>query len=167
MEQAMNVLAFGLPGTGKSHALCALGHRLVEAGYSVLFTPAYRLVQELLAARRELQLPRALRKLDNFDFLVVDDLGYLPLGATESEVLFTLMAERYERRAMGITSNLVFSQWDQVFQNPMATAAAIDRVVHHAVILEFDVPSFRTGQAQEHLREEADDNYRQGVQRQK
>ena len=158
----MNVLAFGLPGTGKSHALCALGHRLVEAGYSVLFTPAYRLVQELLAARRELQLPRALRKLDNFDFLVVDDLGYLPLGATESEVLFTLMAERYERRAMGITSNLVFSQWDQVFQNPMATAAAIDRVVHHAVILEFDVPSFRTGQAQEHLREEADDNYRRG-----
>ena len=115
----------------------------------------------------ELQLPRALRKLDNFDFLVVDDLGYLPLGATESEVLFTLMAERYERRAMGITSNLVFSQWDQVFQNPMATAAAIDRVVHHAVILEFDVPSFRTGQTQEHLREEADDNYRQGVQRQK
>ena len=111
-------------------------------------------------------MPRALRKLDNFDFLVVDDLGYLPLGATESEVLFTLMAERYERRAMGITSNLVFSQWDQVFQNPMATAAAIDRVVHHAVILEFDVPSFRTGQAQEHLREEADDNYRQGVQRQ-
>ena len=91
----------------------------------------------------------------------------LALGATESEVLFTLMAERYERRAMGITSNLVFSQWDQVFQNPMATAAAIDRVVHHAVILEFDVPSFRTGQAQEHLREEADDNYRQGVQRQK
>ncbi|MFQ6030027.1 MAG: IS21-like element helper ATPase IstB [Dehalococcoidia bacterium] len=167
VEQAMNVLAFGLPGTGKTHALCALGHRLVEAGYSVLFTPAYRLVQELLAARRELQLPRALRKLDNFDFLVLDDLGYLPQGAAESEVLFTLMAERYERRAMGITSNLVFSQWDQVFQNPMATAAAIDRVVHHAVILEFEVPSFRTGKAQEQLKGEADDNYQQEVQRQK
>ena len=144
MEQGINVLAFGLPGTGKSHALCALGHRLVETGYSVLFTPAYRLVQELLAARRDLQLPRALRKLDNFDFLVLDDLGYLPQGAAESEVLFTLMAERYGRRAIGITSNLVFSQWDQIFQNPMATAAAIDRVVHHSVILEFDVPSYRT-----------------------
>ena len=129
IEQGTNVLAFGLPGTGKTHALCALGHRLVETGYSVLFTPAYRLVQELLAAQRDLQLPRALRKLDNFDFLVLDDLGYLPQGAAESEVLFTLMAERYERRAIGITSNLVFSQWDQIFQNPMATAAAIDRVV--------------------------------------
>ena len=81
IEQGTNVLAFGLPGTGKTHALCALGHRLVETGYSVLFTPAYRLVQELLAAQRDLQLPRALRKLDNFDFLVLDDLGYLPQGA--------------------------------------------------------------------------------------
>ena len=125
IEQGTNVLAFGLPGTGKTHALCALGHRLVETGYSVLFTPAYRLVQELLAAQRDLQLPRALRKLDNFDFLVLDDLGYLPQGAAESEVLFTLMAERYERRAIGITSNLVFSQWDQIFQNPMATASSM------------------------------------------
>ena len=137
------MLAFGF-GTGKTHALCALGHRLVETGYSVLFTPAYRLVQELLAAQRDLQLPRALRKLDNFDFLVLDDLGYLPQWAAESEVLFTLMAERYERRAIGITSNLNFSQWEQIFQNPMATAADIDRVVHHSVIGEFDVPCYRT-----------------------
>ena len=160
IEQGTNVLAFGLPGTGKTHALCALGHRLVETGYSVLFTPAYRLVQELLAAQRDLQLPRALRKLDNFDFLVLDDLGYLPQGAAESEVLFTLMAERYERRAIGITSNLVFSQWDQIFQNPMATAAAIDRVVHHSVILEFDVPSYRTREAQGR-QQNATDNYQQ------
>ena len=115
------VLAFGLPGTGKTHALCALGHRLVETGYSVLFTPAYRLVQELLAAQRDLQLPRALRKLDNFDFLVLDDLGYLPQGAAESEVLFTLMAERYERRAIGITSNLVRS-WPCPTWSPTRTS---------------------------------------------
>ena len=167
VEQGVNVLAFGLPGTGKSHALCALGHRLVETGYSVLFTPAYRLVQELLAARRDLQLPRALRKLDNFDFLVLDDLGYLPQGAAESEVLFTLMAERYERRAIGITSNLVFSQWDQIFQNPMATAAAIDRVVHHSVILEFAVPSYRASEAKGRQQNETDDNYGKEEQRQK
>ena len=166
IEQGTNVLAFGLPGTGKTHALCALGHRLVETGYSVLFTPAYRLVQELLAAQRDLQLPRALRKLDNFDFLVLDDLGYLPQGAAESEVLFTLMAERYERRAIGITSNLVFSQWDQIFQNPMATAAAIDRVVHHSVILEFDVPSYRTREAQGR-QQNATDNYQQEEKRRK
>ena len=135
VERGVNVLAFGLPGTGKTHALCALGHRLV---------------QELLAAaKRDLDLPRQLRKLDNFDFLLLDDLGYLPQGAEESEVLFTLIAERYERRSLGITSNLVFSEWEHIFANPMATAAAIDRVVHHSVILEFDVPSYRTDAAQQ------------------
>ena len=134
VERGVNVLAFGLPGTGKTHARCALGHRLV---------------QELLAAKRDLDLPRQLRKLDNFDFLLLDDLGYLPQGAEESEVLFTLIAERYERRSLGITSNLVFSEWERIFANPMATAAAIDRVVHHSVILEFDVPSYRTNAAQQ------------------
>ena len=150
VDRGVNVLAFGLPGTGKSHALCALGHRLVESGRSVLFVPAYRLAQELLAARRDLDLPRRLRKMDNFDFLLLDDLGYLPQGTEESEVLFTLIAERYERRSLGITSNLVFSEWERIFVNPMATAAAIDRIVHHSVILEFDVPSYRTNAAQQH-----------------
>ena len=154
VERGINVLAFGLPGTGKTHARCALGHRLVEAGHSVLFAPAYRLVQELLAAKRDLDLPRRLRKLDNFDFLLLDDLGYLPQGAEESEVLFTLIAERYERRSLGITSNLVFSEWERIFANPMATAAAIDRVVHHSVILEFDVPSYRTNAAQQRVQAE-------------
>ena len=149
VEHGVNVLAFGLPGTGKTHALCALGHRLVETGHSVLFAPAYRLVQDLLAAKRDFALPRQLRKLDNFDFLLLDDLGYLPQGNEESEVLFTLIAERYERRSLGITSNLVFSEWERIFANPMATAAAIDRVVHHSVTLEFDVPSYRTDAAQQ------------------
>ena len=148
-EHGVNVLAFGLPGTGKTHALCAVGHRQVEAGHSVLFAPAYRLVQDLLAAKRDFALPRQLRKLDNFDFLLLDDLSYLPQGTEESEVLFTLIAERYERRSLGITSNLVFSEWERIFANPMATAAAIDRVVHHSVILEFDVPSYRTDAAQQ------------------
>jgi DNA replication protein DnaC len=125
----------------------ALGHRLVEAGHAVYFTPAYRLVQELLAAKRDLALPRALRKLDQFEVLILDDLGYVQQDAAEAEELFTLLAERYERRSLVITSNLVFSQWDQILRNPMATAAAIDRIVHHSVILEFDVPSYRTAEA--------------------
>ena len=148
VDRGVNVLAFGLPGTGNTHALCAVGHRLLESGRSVLFAPGYRLVQDLLAAKRDLSLPRQLRKLDSYDFLLLDDLGYLPQGAEESEVLFTLIAERYERRSLGITSNLVFSQWEHIFANPMATAAAIDRAVHHSVILEFDVSSYRTGVAQ-------------------
>ena len=144
-------------GTGKTHAMCAIGHRLVQAGRSVLFIPAYRLVQDMLAAKRDLDLPRMLRKLDNYGLLVIDDLGYLPQGAEESEVLFTLIAERYERRSLGITSNLVFYEWEKVFANPMATAAAIDRIVHHSVILEFDLPSYRTGEAQNRQAEDETD----------
>lgn len=144
LERAVNVLCFGLPGTGKSHVACALGHALVEAGHPVLFTPTYQLVQELLCAKRTLTLPRALRKLDLFELIILDDLGYVAQSPEEAEVLFTLMAERYERKSMLLTSNLVFSHWDRIFGNPMATAAAIDRLVHHSVILEFDVQSFRT-----------------------
>ena len=144
LERAVNVLAFGLPGTGKSHAACALGHALVEAGHAVLFTPTYQLVQELLAAKRDLTLPRALRRLDRFELLILDDIGYVQQSPEEMEVLFTLLAERYERRSLLITSNLVFSHWDRIFKNAMTTAAAIDRLVHHSVILEFDLPSYRT-----------------------
>jgi DNA replication protein DnaC len=147
LEGAVNVLAFGLPGVGKSHAACALGHALVEAGHSVRFTPTYQLLQELLAAKRDLTLPRLLRKLDAFELLILDDLGYVRQTAEEAEVLFTLLAERYERRSVLITSNLVFSEWERIFKNPMATAAAIDRLVHHAVILELAVPSYRTEHA--------------------
>jgi DNA replication protein DnaC len=147
VAEAANVLAFGLPGVGKSHVAAALGHALVERGYSVFFTPTFRLVQELLAAKRDLDLPRALRKLDLFDLLVLDDIGYVQQAPEEVEVLFTLMAERYERRSILITSNLVFSEWDRIFRNPMTTAAAIDRLVHHSVILEFNVPSYRTASA--------------------
>lgn len=144
LDEAINGLLFGLPGTGKSHAAAAIGHALVEQGHSVLFAPTYRLVQDLLAAKRDLDLPRALRKLDNFDLLILDDLGYVQQSEDEIEVLFTLLAERYERRSVLITSNLVFSEWERIFKNPMTTAAAIDRLVHHSVILEFAVDSYRT-----------------------
>jgi DNA replication protein DnaC len=144
LERAENALAFGLPGVGKSHGACAIGDALIEQGHSVLFRPAYQLVQELLAAKRDLVLPQKLRRLDSFELLILDDIGYLKQAPEEAEVLFTLIAERYERRSMLITSNLVFSDWQKIFKDPMATAAAIDRLVHHAVILEFNVPSYRT-----------------------
>jgi DNA replication protein DnaC len=154
VDDATNVLLFGLPGVGKTHVACALGHALVQRGRSVLFTPTFRLVQELLAAKRNLALPRALRKLDLFDVLILDDIGYVQQSPDEIEVLFTLMAERYERRSLLITSNLVFSDWDRIFKNPMTTVAAIDRLVHHSVILELDVPSYRSPKAREKAREE-------------
>lgn len=159
VDAAHNVLCFGLPGTGKSHVACALGHHLVSQGCSVRLFQTYELVQHLLAAKRDLELPKALRKLDRFEVLILDDIGYVQQDAEEIEVLFTLLAERYERRSLIITSNLVFSKWDQIFKNPMTTAAAIDRLVHHSVILEFDVASYRTDEARRrNERKEAHDN---------
>lgn len=108
LERAVNVLAFGLPGTGKSHAACALGHALVQQRRSVLFVPTFELVQDLLAAKRDLALPRALRKLDKYELLILDDIGYVKQGADEVEVLFTLLAERYERRSV-----LIYVTWNQ------------------------------------------------------
>ena len=148
IERAQNVLCFGLPGRGKTHAAAALGHALIQRGHSVLFSPTFRLVQELLAAKRDLALPRALQRLDAYDVLICDDIGYVQQSADEVEVLFTLMAERYERRSLVITSNLVFAEWDRIFKNPMTTAAAIDRLVHHSVILEFSGRSKRADEAE-------------------
>jgi len=138
-----NVLCFGLPGRGKTHAAIALGHALVEKGHSVLFSPAFRLVQQLLAAKRDLNLPKALARLDAFELIILDDIGYIQQTPDEIEVLFTLLAERYERRSLLLTSNLVFSEWNRIFKNPMTTAAAIDRLVHHCTVLEFTGQSVR------------------------
>ena len=149
VDRAENMLVFGLPGRGKTHFAAAVGHELVQLGRSVFFTPTYRLVDRLLRARRDLQLEAELRTLDRFEVLILDDLGYVQQSRDEMEVLFTLLAERYERRSMVITSNLVFSQWDQIFKDPMTTAAAIDRVVHHSIIVEFgkEMSSHRADQA--------------------
>ena len=152
LERTDNVLCFGLPGVGKSHAAAAIGHALVEQGHAVLFTATFKLVQELLVAKRDLKLSHALRALDLYELLILDDIGYVQQDKDELDVLFTLMAERYERRSMLITSNLVFSEWSKIFKDPMTTASAIDRVVHHSVILEFaNVKTYR-GEAAEKRR---------------
>ena len=144
VERAVNVLAFGLPGRGKTHFLAALGRELIlRHSRRVLFRPAFKLVGQLLAAKRDLRLESELKKLDRFEVLILDDIGYVQQSREEMEVLFTLLAERYERRSLLISSNLVFSQWDRIFKDPMTTMAAIDRLVHHAIILEFDGTSQR------------------------
>ena len=146
-ERGENVLLFGLPGRGKSHVASAIGHELVLRGRRVLYTATRAIVEKLLVARRELELDRMLRRLDGFDVVVLDDIGYVQQDRDEMEVLFTLFAQRYERRSVVITSNLVFSQWDRIFKDPMTTAAAIDRLVHHATILEMTGPSIRNEEA--------------------
>lgn len=143
-----NLLCFGLPGRGKSHLCAALGREWIQRHQlKVLFTPTFKLVTQLLAAKRDLKLPGALAKLDRFDVVILDDIGYVQQSREEMEVLFTFLAERYEKKSVVITSNLVFSQWDQIFKDPMTTMAAIDRLVHHATILEFNGDSHRAQSA--------------------
>jgi DNA replication protein DnaC len=143
-----NLLAFGLPGRGKTHLICAIGHELIQRGHRVLFVATYALVQRLLAAKRDLRLEQELATLDGYDAVILDDIGYVQQSRDEMEVLFTFLAERYERRSVMITSNLVFSEWDRIFKDPMTTAAAIDRLVHHAIVLEMAGKSIRVEHAQ-------------------
>ena len=147
VERGENLVAFGLPGRGKSHFVAALGRELIlRHGYTVLFTPAFKLVQQLLQAKQALKMEALLKKLDRYAVVCLDDIGYVQQDREEMEVLFTFLAERYERRSVMITSNLVFSKWDQIFKDPL-TMAAIDRLVHHATILEFDGESVRAQKA--------------------
>lgn len=155
VERGDNVLAFGLPGRGKTHLVCALGHELVQRGHRVLFTPTFAIVQRLLAAKRDLRLEKELAVLDRFDAVILDDIGYVQQSRDEMEILFTFLAERYERRSVIITSNLLFSEWDRIFKDPMTTAAAIDRLVHHSVILEMTGPSVRADEAEQARKETA------------
>jgi len=139
LDRKENVLAFGNPGSGKSHLLCAIGQELIQQGRRVYFTSCSLLVQDLLIAKRDLRLARALKKLARFDAVIIDDIGYVQQDREEMEVLFTLLADRYERGSILLTSNLAFSKWEAIFKDPMTTAAAIDRLVHHSVIIELNL----------------------------
>jgi DNA replication protein DnaC len=147
VDRSENILAFGNPGSGKTHLLCGICHELARRGRRVYFAECDLIVQQLLRAKRELELDKLLKKLSKFDALMIDDFGYVKQNRDEMEVLFTLLAYRYERGSMLITSNLPFSRWEVVFKDPMTTAAAIDRLVHHSVVLELNVPSYRAEEA--------------------
>lgn len=143
LQRCENVLAFGNPGTGKTHLLCAIGRELVYQGHHIYKTTCSMLVQRLLRAKADLRLEKELRKLSRFEAILIDDIGYVQQSREEMEVLFTLLAQRYETGSVMLTSNLPFSKWEQIFKDPMTTAAAIDRLVHHSVILELNLDSYR------------------------
>ena len=143
VDRRENVLAFGNPGSGKTHLLCAVGLELIRKNRKVLYTTCSLLVQELLTAKRELELNKHLKNLGRFDAVIIDDFGYIQQSREEMEVLFTLLNYRYERGSVMITSNLPFSKWESIFKDPMTTAAAVDRLVHHSIILEMNLPSYR------------------------
>jgi DNA replication protein DnaC len=149
LDRRENILVFGRTGSGKTHLLCALAQELIRSGRKLWFCTCSLLVQELLIAKRDLKLKRVLKRLAGYDALVIDDLGYVQQTREEMEVLFTLLAERYERGSVLLTSNLPFAKWEQIFKDPMTTAAAIDRLIHHSIILELNLPSYRLQAAQQ------------------
>lgn len=149
LERSENLLVFGPSGVGKTHLAAAMGRAMVELGKRVKFSSATTLVQQLQYAKLQLQLPSALTKLDRFDLLIVDDVGYVKKTEAETSVLFELIAHRYERRSLLITANQPFSQWDAIFADSMMTVAAVDRLVHHALIFEIQAESFRKQSALE------------------
>jgi DNA replication protein DnaC len=156
LDRKENILVFGNPGSGKSHLLTALAQELVVVKERKMhFTKCALLMQDLLAAKRDLRLSREIKRLSRYDGLIIDDLGYLQQSRDDMEVVFTLLAERYERGSVLMTSNPAFSKWEAIFKDAMMTAAAIDRLVHHSVIIELNIPSYRVEHAKKNQQAEA------------
>ncbi len=146
-RQSRNVLLFGPSGVGKTHLAAAIGHGLIEQGIRVRYFTTTALVQQLQLAREQLCLEEALHKLDRYRALVLDDFGYVKKTEQETHVLFELIAHRYETGSLIITSNQPFAEWDRIFPDQMMTVAAVDRLIHHATIIEVSSDSYRRKQA--------------------
>ena len=159
LDRKENVLVFGNPGSGKTHLLCAIAHNLIQQGKRVLFVPCVIIVQQLLAAKKNLTLPNKLKRISKYDAILLDDIGYVQHSREEMEVLFTLLADRYERSSIMLTSNLPFSGWEAIFKDPMVTAAAIDRLVHHSIIIELNLESYRMAERLKKEKEVEKGNY--------
>ena len=151
LDRTENALVFGNPGSGKTHCLQAIGQELTRKGRRIFFTSCELLVQELLIAKRDLKLSKLIKKYARYEGMIIDDLGYIRQTREEMEVVFTLLAERYERGSVLLTSNLPFSKWEGIFKDPMTTAAAIDRLVHHSIIIELNIPSYRLEHAKTNM----------------
>jgi len=154
LDRKENLLFFGNPGTGKTHLACAIGEQMIQKGRKIKFYTTNKLVEHLLLQKQSLRFTKALKQYTKYDAIILDDIGYVQQNQAEMEVLFTFLAERYEQASVMITSNLQFSHWEKIFKDKMTTAAAIDRLVHHCVIIELNTDSYRMNTANQRTSEE-------------
>ena len=143
IDRAANLLIFGNPGTGKTHLTIALTQEWCSAGRKVLFTSAAELIQVLIKAKSDMTWNKKIESLNKNDVIVIDDISYVPCERHEADLLFILLASRYENKSVVITSNLPFAQWNMIFKDDMTTAAAVDRLIHHSVVLMLNAESYR------------------------
>jgi DNA replication protein DnaC len=143
VERAHNVIVLGPPGVGKTHLAISLGVKAVEAGYSVLFLTLEALMTRLTKALNENRLERSLQQLTYPKVLIVDEIGYLPLSRLEASLFFRLVARRYERASLVITSNKSFLDWGETFNDPILATAILDRLLHYSTTLNIKGESYR------------------------
>lgn len=147
IERAENLLIFGNPGTGKTHLSIALTQEWCSSGRKVLFTSAAELMQDLITFKQDRLWNQKIDQLNKNDVIVIDDISYVPCSREEADLLFILLSSRYENKSVVITSNLAFAQWNTIFKDDITTAAAIDRLVHHSIILKLNAESYRKASA--------------------
>ncbi len=142
-ESAKNIILFGPCGTGKTHLAIAIGRELCLKKYRVYFSNVNNFMNLLLKANETLEINKLYIRMRKYDLIILDELGYVPFDEKSTNLLFQFLAEQYERKSLLLTTNLAFSQWEQIFKDKQTTVAAVDRLVHHGYIIQFSGDSYR------------------------
>lgn len=151
IEEGRNIILAGNPGTGKTHLSIGLGISACNKGYKVYFTTAASLINELKETRSEKKLYTFEKRFEKYDLIILDELGYISFDKEGSELLFTFLSLRAERKSTIITTNLSFNRWNEIFNDAVLTAALIDRMIHKSYVINMNGESYRIKETKEWL----------------
>ena len=152
LREATNIVFFGSFSVGKTHLALALTHGLCQKGYRCLFTSTSMLIEKMILAKKESNILGLMKKLDKYDLITCDELGYIPQETAGADLFFQLISQRSERKSIAITTNLTYSEWDKVFINPLTTSAAVERIIANCETFNIKGPSWRKEQAERKLK---------------